>query len=183
MPGLSRLGEAQAPTVWLDGRDGTRASLCLHGATRKLGQFALFPPGQETPQAEACEEVAWFSGIAPHPSQANPTVMWLHVNVKHDPREREALRGSCCCGTCSEPLLSSGRRRDHHLPSNPYAAVTDSCAVFGQELSLSLLKWWPGRGVAPGGSPEDGHIPLSLFSTTSTMSPALRAISDRELFS
>lgn len=78
----------------LDRREGTGAGLCLHGATRELGQFILFHPGQETSQAEACEEVAGFSRIAPHPPRPKPTVMWLHVNDKHVPRGWEVLRGA-----------------------------------------------------------------------------------------
>lgn len=50
----------------LDGRDGAGACLCLHGATSELGRFILFPPGQETSQAEASGELARFFLGLPH---------------------------------------------------------------------------------------------------------------------
>lgn len=58
----------------------------------ELGQFIQFPSGQETSQAEACEEIAGFSRIAPHWPKL--TVMWLHVNMICVPRGWEVPRGS-----------------------------------------------------------------------------------------
>lgn len=112
----------------LDGRDSARAGHCSLVATRELGQFILFPPRQETSEAEACEEVAGVSRIAPHPPQPEPTVMWLRRNIKLVPRGQEARRGSVLLVAFA--LIFSIRRPSYNcLRLNPCIGVTDSQGV------------------------------------------------------
>lgn len=48
-------------------------TVCFCAVTGEPGQLTLLPHGQETSQAEACEELAGFSRIASHPGPNRPS--------------------------------------------------------------------------------------------------------------